>query len=79
MRYIIDDIIKSKAKERDNKHIFEIPKFWYNIKSFEYLESENLTVSKPIKTSFKLIIVEKGALKNISTIAIDVDAKRMVL
>lgn len=76
---MISDISKSKAKESDSKHTFEIPKFWYKTKPFEYLESENLRMNNPIKTIFKAIIDENGALKNINRIAISVEAKRMVL
>ena len=76
---MIKVISTSNAKESDNKQVFEIPKFWYKTKSFEYLESENLRMNKAIKTNFKAIIKEKGALKNINRIAINVDAKRMVL
>jgi hypothetical protein len=36
-------------------------------------------MNNPIKTSFRAIIDEKDALKNISIIAINVDATRMVL
>ena len=76
---MISDISKSKAKESASKYTFEIPKFWYKTKSFEYLESENLRTNNPIKTIFRAIIEEKGALKNINRIAIRVEAKRMVL
>lgn len=76
---MIRDISRSNVKESDNKQTFEIPKFWYKTKSFEYLESVNLRMNNPIKTSFRAIIDENDALKNIRIIAINVDATRMVL
>lgn len=70
---------RSNPKESVNNETFEIPKFWYKTKSFEYLESENLNINNAIKTSLTVIIEAKGALKSISKIAIIVEAKRMVL
>tara|TARA_Y100001001_G_scaffold164028_1_gene194818 strand:+ start:824 stop:964 length:141 start_codon:yes stop_codon:yes gene_type:complete len=45
----------------------------------EYPGFENLRINNPMKTNFKAIIEENGALKNMSRTVIKVDAKRMVL
>ena len=76
---MIMDISKSNTKASDNKQNFEIPKFWYKTKSLEYPAFENLRINNPMKTNFKAIIEENGALKNMSRTVIKVDAKRMVL